>query len=336
MSFRISHRKRLTPVAVAVFVGAVFLYGLSALADAAPRQWRSEWPNTDFSQANVDFNSIRDGGPPKDGIPPIDSPKFETADDITNLEDREPVIAVEQGGQIKAYPLRVLMWHEIANDTIGAEPIAVTYCPLCNAAIAFSRRLDGEVLSFGTTGKLRKSDLVMYDRKTESWWQQYTGEAIVGTMTSKKLNAIPSRILSWGDFKAAYPNAPVLVPNDPRARSYGSNPYVGYETSGIPFLFDGDLPEDIKPMERVVVVDDRAWSLGFLQDQITVRDDTLVIQWSPGQASALDTRRIADGKDVGTVTVQRQVDGTLVDVHHKVTFAFVFHAFNPDGQIITN
>jgi hypothetical protein len=336
MSLSHGRNERFALSLTAVLVGVVLLGTLSAIGATAPSQWLSEWPTTDFSRSTIDFNSVRSGGPPKDGIPAIDDPKFEVASEIDNLEDREPVILVEAGGQTKAYPLRVLIWHEIVNDMIGSEPVTVTYCPLCNAAIAFSRRVDGDVLSFGTTGKLRNSDLIMYDRQTESWWQQYTGNAIVGVMAEKTLTAIPSRIVPWAVFLSMHPKAPVLVPNNPRARSYGSNPYVGYETSGAPFLFDGELPRGIKPMQRVVVVGERAWSLEFLQKQKIVQDDALVIRWVPGQASALHTRRIADGKDVGTVSVQRLVDGALVDVHHKVTFAFVFHAFNPDGAMITD
>ncbi|MEQ9447473.1 MAG: DUF3179 domain-containing (seleno)protein, partial [Rhodospirillaceae bacterium] len=151
----------------AAFVAAVLAltlvltaFGPPILGADVPAQWRGEWPDTDFSKTAVDLESIRSGGPPKDGIPPIHNPKFEPAHTITNLGAREPVILLQIEGQTRIYPLRVLIWHEIVNDVIEGKPVAVTYCPLCNAAITFSRELNGDVLSFGTTGKLRNSDLV--------------------------------------------------------------------------------------------------------------------------------------------------------------------------------
>jgi hypothetical protein len=149
---------------------------------ADPMNWRVEWPRTDFSKRSVSFAQIKSGGLPKDGIPAIDAPRFDrliggnSAGWSTALSDTEPVIALSVGDDARAYPLRVLIWHEIANDVIGGTPVTVTYCPLCNAALVFERAVDGRVLDFGTTGKLRYSDLVMYDRQTESWWQQFTGE----------------------------------------------------------------------------------------------------------------------------------------------------------------
>jgi hypothetical protein len=142
---------------------------------AEPSHWRSEWSRTDFSRHSVAFAEIKSGGPRKDGIPAIDMPRFErlVAGKPTGwsaaLGDTEPVIALSIGDDARAYPLRVLIWHEIANDTVGGRPVAVTYCPLCNAALVFERTVQGRVLDFGTTGKLRHSDLVMYDRQTESW-----------------------------------------------------------------------------------------------------------------------------------------------------------------------
>src|SRR5713226_9119149 len=156
---------------------------------ADPARWRSEWPRTDFSKHSIAFAEIRSGGPPKDGIPAIDAPRFEQlvsgkpTGGSAALGDTEPVITLSIGNDARAYPLRVLIWHEIANDTVGSIPVTVTYCPLCNAALVFERVAAGRVLDFGTTGKLRHSDLVMYDRQTESWWQQFIGEAIVGAMT---------------------------------------------------------------------------------------------------------------------------------------------------------
>lgn len=298
-----------------------------------PGSWAAAWPRTDFGQATVDLGEIRDGGPPRDGIPPIDAPRFVPVGTETELAEDEPVIGLTLGGESRAYPLRVLIWHEIVNDTVGGVPVAVTYCPLCNAAIVFDRRLGERVLDFGTTGKLRRSDLVMYDRQTESWWQQFSGEAIVGTLAGRRLTMLPARLESWRAFAARAPAGLVLRPSDPAARPYGTNPYVGYDTSGFPFLYDGEVPPGIEPLARVVVVGREAWSLDLLRRVGQVTAGELVLTWSPGQASALDAKAVAQGREVGNVTVTRRGGQGLVDVVHHVTFAFVFHAFEPDGLL---
>lgn len=129
----------------------------------------SGW-HTDFSRHTVPLQEVDSGGPPRDGIPPIDHPKFETVTQGDGwLKPQEPVIAMSLGGETRVYPLQILIWHEIVNDVVGGVPVLVSFCPLCNTAIAFDRRLDGRVLDFGTTGNLRRSDLAMWDRQTESW-----------------------------------------------------------------------------------------------------------------------------------------------------------------------
>jgi hypothetical protein len=196
--------------------------------------WRGDWPETDFTKSTVDFGEILPGGPPKDGIPSIDDPAFETVAEVSGMSETEPVIGLIVNGDARAYPLKILIWHEIVNDTVGGVPVTVTYCPLCNSSIVFERAVDGRVLDFGTTGKLRNSDLVMYDRQTESWWQQFSGTAIVGAMTGTELKILPSRLESWALFKDRAPDGKVLVPNSRHERSYGLNPYVGYDSRDAP------------------------------------------------------------------------------------------------------
>ena len=300
-----------------------------AAALASPERWLDEWPRTDFTRHTVPLEQIIAGGPPRDGIPAIDDPSFVALEEAGDLADREPVIGLVLAGEARAYPLRVLVWHEIVNDDIGGVPVTVTYCPLCNAAIAFDRRVGGRVLDFGTTGKLRHSDLVMYDRQTESWWQQFSGEAIVGELAGAKLRMLPVRLESFGAFRERAPQGRVLVPKDPTFRRYGDNPYVGYESSSWPFLFRGDVPNGVQPMLRVVVVGDEAWSLPLVRREGEIRRGDLVISWRSGQASALETAQIAAGPEVGDIVVQRGG----ADVPHDVTFAFVFFAFRPDGVL---
>ena len=303
---------------------------------AFPEYKRAEWPNTDFSKASVPLDEIMSGGPPRDGIPPIDNPKFLPVSEATGLADTEPVVGVVIGGEAKAYPLSILIWHEIANDTVGGVPVAVTFCPLCNAAMVFDRRVGDRVLDFGTSGMLRNSDLVMYDRQTESWWQQFLGEAIIGELTGTVLKALPSRLESWGNFRKRAPQGMVLVPNNPNMRAYGRNPYAGYDASARPFLYNGEAPEGVAPLSRVVSLEDRsrAWSLDLVKKKREIAlEDGVVISWSPGQNSALGDAVIADGADVGNILVRRKTGEDWEDVTYFVDFAFAFHAFHPDAPI---
>jgi len=331
--------RRLAPgAAPAVF--ALIVFALVALAPAAfagpERFWKTEWPKTDFAKRSVALEEIRSGGPPKDGIPSIDAPEFVAVSAVASLPETEPVIGFAVGDDRRAYPLRILMWHEIVNDVVGGVPVAVTFCPLCNAAIVFDRRVDGKTLEFGTTGKLRNSDLVMYDRQTESWWQQFLGEAIVGEMTGKRLKFLPARIESFARFRERAPDGKVLVPSNPGLRRYGYNPYVGYDGLSSPWLYDGEMPDGIAPLERVVTVGKQAWALSLLRARGTITAGDLVLSWTPGQVSALDSALIAQGADVGNVVVQRKTaDGGLEDVVYGVDFAFAFHAFYPDAPIRT-
>ncbi len=319
-------------------LGAIALPACSQPTETAQAgaQWQAQWPATDFRQASVDFSEIKSGGPPRDGIPPIDDPQFAPPGDgyPLALGPEEPVISLEIGGEARGYPLRILTRHEIVNDVIGGRSVAVTYCPLCNSSVAFDRRLDGRTLEFGTTGKLRHSHLVMYDRQTESWWQQYLGEAIVGDLTGEQLTILPSRVESLTRFRERYPDGVLLLPVFAPA-SY-NNPYVDYDSRDRPYpFFDGELPENIEPMARVVAVGSRAWTLTSLAERGRIEDGDLILSWTAGQNSALDTSDISQGRDVGNVVVQRRTGEGLADVPYDVTFAFAFHAFHPEAEIST-
>ncbi len=306
----------------------------ASLAQASPEFWRSEWPRTNFEVTSIDsWSEILSGGPPKDGIPAIDRPAFKPAADETRIKGNEPVITVEIGGDVRAYPIRYLMWHEIVNDSVGGVPVAVTFCPLCNSGMTFDRRTAHGTLSFGVSGKLRHSDMVMYDRQTESWWQQAVGTAIVGDLTGTELTQLPSWMESWDQFRARHPDGQVMA-QPGFARQYGANPYRGYDQSSRPFLYNGENPpHGIHPLARVVRVGDRAWPLERVRSEKGVNEAGLRISWQAGQASALDAGTISGGRDVGTVRVR---DGQGRDVPHDMLFAFAFHAFWPDGHWMTD
>ena len=278
---------------------------------------------TDFSLHTVPYDEFLSGGVPRDGIPPLDEPQFEgIADADTWLEDVQPVVALEINDEARAYPLAILTWHEIANDTLGGVPVSVTFCPLCNSAVAFDRRLGDVTLTFGVSGNLRNSDLVMWDRQTESWWQQLTGEGIVGTYAGYQLDLLPAQIVSWGDFKVAFPDADVLSRETGHSRDYGRNPYGGYDRADqSPFLFKERPDDRLLPMERVAALELDGHSLAFpfltLEQERVVNFSAngrdIVVLFQPGTASALDGSRIADSRDVGSTGVFDSVlDGQML------------------------
>jgi hypothetical protein len=290
------------------------------VADPADLRLPTAGWRTDFTKASVNLGEFLAGGPPKDGIPSIDVPRYESiADARLWLSDRSPVISLVIGDVARAYPLAVLMWHEIVNDTLGGVPVVVTFCPLCNTALVFEREFDGLVHDFGTTGNLRISDLVMYDRQTESWWQQATGEALVGELTGTRLTFLPAQIAGLAAFERAYPNGDVLSRETGHVRAYGSNPYAGYDSiDQNPFLFEETPGGPLSPKERVVTVGEGvdAVAVPFSELRtvgvatITVGGDELVVMWGPGTASALNSARIDDSRDIGATGVFRPlVDG---------------------------
>jgi hypothetical protein len=285
---------------------------------------RREWPKTDFSRRTVDLAEIESGGPPKDGIPAIDRPRFVgTPAARAWLKAREPVIALRMGKDARAYPLQILMYHEIVNDTVNGVPVAVTFCPLCNASIVFERRVGGRVLDFGTTGRLRFSDLVMYDRQTESWWQQFTGKGIVGHYADAALRKVPSEIVSFADFMAAHPTGLVLSRETGFARPYGRNPYVGYDNiDQSPFLFTGKKDDRLPPMERVLSVSagatHRLYPLTLLERHAVLNRELAglpyVVFSKSGMASPLDAERIEAGRSIPAATAfVRQLEGHVLE-----------------------
>lgn len=186
---------------------------------------------TDGVKHSISLDEIVGGGPPKDGIPSIDNPKFVAAADASFVADEEPGLAVELEGIARFYPFQIMVWHEIVNDSFNGRRVLLTYCPLCLSGIVFDPLVKGEQVEFGTSGKLWNSNLVMYDRKTDSLWSQILGEAIVGEMTGTKLAVLPADIIRFGDFKKKYPQGQVLSRDTGATRFYGRDPYGDYYTT---------------------------------------------------------------------------------------------------------
>ncbi len=189
----------------------------------------------------IPLEKIRSGGPPKDGIPSIDNPKFSKATEANFMSNSDIVIGLEINGDTRAYPLFILVWHEIVNDKVGGLPVAITYCPLCFTNQVFERVIDGQEVEFGTSGKLYNSNLVMYDRLTDSYWSQALGKAITGELAGLDLKIIPFDVITWEDWKLVHPDTLVLTTDTGHIRSYGNDPYGDYYTnSSIYFPVEND------------------------------------------------------------------------------------------------
>ncbi|MGH7391556.1 MAG: DUF3179 domain-containing protein [Candidatus Rokuibacteriota bacterium] len=268
---------------------------------------------TNRAKALVPLDEIIPGGPPPDGIPAIDRPRFVASSDAAAwLKPKEPVLALTIEGDARAYPLQILMWHEIVNDVVGGVPVTVTFCPLCNSALVFERAVDGAVLDFGTSGMLYKSDLVMYDRQGHSLWSQMEGRAIVGDRAGTRLKARPANTVAFEDWREAYPTGKVLSRDTGHRRNYGVNPYESYDEPALgPFLYNGKLDPRRPPKERVVGVAigaaRRAYPFPLLDTHRiahdTVGGQAIVIFYQPGVLSALDSSEIAKSRAVGATSV---------------------------------
>jgi len=336
------------PILISSLLVLLFSAGTAANADV-PSWLGRDWTETDFDKRTIDLDELEPGGPPKDGIKSIDAPTFARLEGgsvrgwAAQLKDSEPVIALSIGGDARAYPLGIMIRHEIVNDVVGGEPVAVTYCPLCNAALVFSRVVGNRVLTFGVSGLLRKADLVMFDRQTESLWQQFEGRAVVGELAGTQLRFLPARLESFGRFRDRFPDGKIMIPENPERRDYLSNPYRDYDLPGgfSPF-YGGPLPDGIEPMARVVAVvtEDRAeaWSLTLLRLEGQIEAGDLRLTWTSGQNTALGAERIAKGRDIGNVVVERRTATGWEDVPYHLVFAFSFHAFEPESPIhhVTN
>lgn len=281
--------------------------------------WETDWDRRTVEDWN-EFQSGLGGSDPRDGIPPIDTPLFESVEAASEwLEPQEPGALVQLNGEVRFYPLSIMTQHEIVNDEFGDVPVAVTFCPLCNTALSFDRRVEGEVLRFGVSGLLRNSDLVMWDSSSTSLWQQITGEGVVGKFAGTQLDVVSTSIVSFGQFSDSFPDGQSLAAESARGREvYGRNPYVGYSSSDRPFLFRGEIDDRLEALSRVVGVDlnDEAKAYPFAEiESIGVVNDTvggspITVWWAGDTTDALDGGSIADSASIGSgVALDPVVEG---------------------------
>jgi hypothetical protein len=300
----------------------IFLMVIPAADQLAAQGLRGFDTNT--SKKSIVLDELLNGGPGKDGIPAINNPVFVSQEQAAGwIEDQEPVIALEIDGKARAYPIQILIWHEIVNDELSGVPVLVTFCPLCYSAIVFDRDIDGEVHEFGVSGFLRHSDMIMFDRKTDSLWQQFSGEALVGDYTGKELTILPSQLISFQQFREAYPDAMVLSKNTGYRRNYGDNPYAGYDDiNNSPFLMRGEVSDKVRPMEKIVGVRTKEENIGYTytltREKGVYNDEAggepIVIFHVEGMASALDDREIRNSRDDGATGVfSRRLNGEILE-----------------------
>jgi cytochrome c biogenesis protein CcdA len=268
-----------------------------ATASAVPRALQRVFPETDFTQADPDLANALSGGPPKDGIPAIDEPTFVPLRAVTR-PDTVQAIVLETADEVKVYPYNILTWHEIVNDTVDGTPVAITFCPLCGSAIVFDRTLpDGAVSTFGVSGWLLESNMIMFDRTTETLWQQSTGAALAGTHVGSKLELVPFQLLTLGEVRRTFPNAQVLSEATGHQRDYGRNPYAGYETDNR-FVFEPSGIDTTLPPKEIMVV-------------LPVEDSVLAASWQALRSTGGTTHRI--GSTTYTFSVDETGQLTVVD-----------------------
>lgn len=272
----------------------------------------------------VDPSKILSGGPPKDGIPSIDNPKFVPLSEADRwIEDNELVLAIIYKGVKRVYPLQILVWHEIVNDTIAGDPILITYCPLCGSGIAYRRSLDGEAVEFGTTGKLYNSNLVMYDRKTDTWWTQIDGKAIVGEMTGGKLTEVSIDTVIWGEWKKGHPDSEVLSRDTGFSRNYGRDPYGSYyEDSYLMFPVEHD-DQRIHPKTVIFGIEVEGVYKAY-KEQDVIRKGTF-----EDSVAGVPVRISRD--TAGIVTFTNLDSGQ--EIVKERDFWFAWYAFHPDTLV---
>jgi hypothetical protein len=310
----------------------------------------------------IPLNKIKSGGPPPDGIPSIDSPKFTEASNENHVADSDIVIGLAINGDAKAYPLSILVWHEIVNDIVGGVPVSVTYCPLCFTNQVFERVIDGKAVEFGTSGKLYNSNLVMYDRLTGSYWSQAIGQAIKGELTGQKLNIIPFDVINWGDWKKLHPDTVVLTTSTGHIRAYGVDPYGDYYTDPR-IIFPVEHRDDrLHPKEIILGFNEgtiyKAFQQQDVESSVIINDQVndrqiLLVSLYPGNTRAFD--RTLDGDillefifkddkifdiqtnsewDYDGIAITGELAGTkLTRLGFNPGFWFEWVAFHPDTQV---
>ncbi|UCF80129.1 MAG: DUF3179 domain-containing protein [Acidobacteriota bacterium] len=271
----------------------------------------------------VPWDEIHEGCPRRDCIPALDEPRFVPADEAGFLGDGDAVLALALGGEAKAYPLKILNWHELVNDTVGKKPVLISYCPLCGSGVAFERRVEGKTAEFGVSGLLYRSDLVMYDRATNTLWSQIEGRAIAGPLSGKFLRTLPLAHTSWGEWKKHHPGTLVLSTDTGSASDYDRYPYGDYETNQEIFFPVAARDDRLPPKTAVygVMVENTpiAYEAAWLREKGKLTDNVA------GRELAVEV------EEDGSVTVRDAGTGEAFTAMRL--FWFAWYAFHPSTEL---
>jgi cytochrome c biogenesis protein CcdA len=218
-----------------------------------PKHLTRIFSDTDWTKVDPKMENALSGGPSKDGIPAIDDATFVPISSFKHSDSVQAIVIIGET-ETKVYPYNILTWHEIVNDTIDGIPVAITFCPLCGSAVVYDRTLpNGIVSTFGVSGSLLESNMIMYDRSTENLWQQSTGKTLAGSFYPNKLDLVPFQLLSIAEVRSAYPDAIILSERTGHFRDYSRNPYSGYETDDR-FVFDPSNLDTTLPPKTIMAV----------------------------------------------------------------------------------
>jgi hypothetical protein len=283
----------------------------------------------------IPLDKIKGGGPPKDGIPSVDHPKFAPVEDSQFMSDSDTVIGLEINGDARAYPIFILVWHEIVNDKVGGTPVSVTYCPLCYTNQVFERIIDGQEVEFGTSGKLYNSNLLMYDRLTESYWSQALGTAVKGDLTGYQLNLVPFDVITWGDWKKLYPDTLVLTTDTGHIRSYATDPYGNYYTEPRIMFPVENYDDRLNPKEIVIGFSQDGIYKAYKQNDI---ESEIVINDAIGSVSVMLVSMFSENSRAFDRTVNDSVldfvyeDGKFFDIQTKSEWTYDGLSISGDYQ----
>ena len=333
--------KILAPVIVIIVVLAVLAVSLQL--ESTPETRNNSIETIDFNSSEltimetngvkhiIPLGKIKGGGPPKDGIPSIDNPIFTNIQNSNFMSDSDTVIGLEINGETRAYPIFILVWHEIVNDIVGDTPVSVTYCPLCYTNQVFERIIDGQEVEFGTSGKLYNSNLLMYDRFTESYWSQALGMAVTGELSGYQLDLVPFDVITWGDWKILHPDTLVLTTNTGYIRSYATDPYGSYYTEPR-IMFPVEHSDDrMNPKEIILGFNQDGIYKAYKQNDI---ESNVLINDSIGETPILLVSLFSENSRA----FERIIDGEILDFTYadgKIFDTLTNSEWNYDGLAIS-
>lgn len=280
----------------------------------------------DVSNATIPKSEIKDGGPPKDGIPSIDTPEFLKPSQST-LSDSDKILGIDYNGEAKAYPISIMNYHEVVNDKFENAPVAVTYCPLCGSGVAFDTKVDGKTLTFGVSGLLYNSNVLLYDRETESLWSQLKYKAVSGPLVGQKLEVISTSNTTWGDWKDKHPESLILSKDTGYNRNYDQYPYSSYKESDRLYFPVNNTNDRYHPKEMLIGIKLKGKAKAYPFTELEKIEGDFIEDRFQGKSF-----KVYYDSSTKSAEIQNKDNEELPSV---ITFWFAWYAFNPDTSVFT-